>query len=125
MPVHFPKGKLARSSLTTGGILGVRVAIQALGLLLLVRLFDPSMYGRLASAGTLAVLLGLLPPMGSGFVLMARAPRGPDAAPDVWRYAWPMTLVLGCVLAIAYVPLAGLVAGEQALPVRVLVLLAV
>jgi O-antigen/teichoic acid export membrane protein len=123
--VHFPKGNLARSSLTTGAILGARVAVQALGLLLLVRLFDPSMYGRLASAGTLAVLLGLLPPMGSGFVLMARAPRGPDAAPDVWRYAWPMTLVIGCVLTIAYVPLAGMVAGEQALPIRVLALLAV
>jgi O-antigen/teichoic acid export membrane protein len=125
MRVRFPQGKLARSSLSTGAILGGRVAIQALGLLLLVRLFDPSMYGRLASAGTLAVLLGLLPPFGSGFVLMARAPQGPDAAPDVWRYAWPMTLVLGALLALAYIPMARIVAGNQTLPVGVLSLLAV
>jgi O-antigen/teichoic acid export membrane protein len=111
--------------LATGVVLGGRVAVQAVGLLLLIRLFDPSVYGRIASASTLAVLLGLLPSVGSGFILLARAPRGPSAMEDVWRYAWPMTLALGFLLGAGFVPLAQVLADKHSLPQSVLVLMAV
>lgn len=124
MALRFPGGKLARTTVWTGAILGARVVIQAAGLLLLVRLFDPAVYGRIASAATLAVLMGVLPTLGAGFVLMSRAPRDPRAAEDVWGYAWPLTCALGLALGILYVALAMAAAGTQTLPWSVLVLFA-
>lgn len=118
------RGRLARNTLFTTGILGARMLVQAIGLLLIVRLFDPNVFGQLAAASTLAVLLGVLPTLGSGFVLMARASRDPDAFAHVWRYAWPMTLVIGLALTLAYLPLASIASGADALPLTVLAVLA-
>lgn len=123
--VRMPTGRLARSSMATGAVLALRVATQAATLLLLVRLFAPDIYGQLAAAATLAVVLGILPSFGAGLVLMARVPRDPAAATDVWRYAWPMIALSGTLLLAIYLPLAMVVGGVGSLPLSVLVWLGI
>lgn len=103
-----PKGPLACSSLQTMGVLLIRVVTQAATLLLLTRLLGPQSYGSFAAAASLAVVLGLLPNLGAGYVLMTRASQDAGAAGDIWRYAWPLTTVLGALLLVIYV-----VAGYQ------------
>ncbi len=114
------RGKLARSSLQTGVLLGLRVLTQAAVLILLTRLLGPQTYGEFAAAASLAVVLGILPNLGSGYVMMARAPRGQDAVGEIWRYAWPLTVLLGLLLLIAYLPAARLFGGTTPLSWSVL-----
>ncbi|MHC1479298.1 lipopolysaccharide biosynthesis protein [Frateuria aurantia] len=97
---------LARSSLLTMGVLGLRLLTQASSLILAVRLFGPALYGNIAAASSLAVVLGVLPNLGAGTLLMRRIAHEPDAPADIWRYAWPQHLLLGLVLALLYVVLA-------------------
>ncbi|WP_430388218.1 lipopolysaccharide biosynthesis protein [Dyella sp. 20L07] len=96
-------GRLAKGSLLTTVVLALRLATQASSLVLLTRLFGPQVYGHFASAAALAVVMGTLPSLGSGYVLLSRASRDVSAAGDIWRYAWPMTSALGVVLLAIYV----------------------
>lgn len=114
------KGRLARSSLQTSTLLGLRVITQAATLLLLVRLFEPNVYGNFVAASTLAVVLGILPSLGSGFVLMARTPGNANATAEVWRYAWPMTTAFGLLLLVCYLPAGRALGGAGALSWHVL-----
>ena len=88
---------LARSA-STAAILFLRLCTQAAGLLLLVRALGPSEYGTLAAATALAVVLGLLPSLGAGYVLLSRTATSDDACQDVWSYSWPLTTVIGLVM---------------------------
>ncbi|MBT2143290.1 MULTISPECIES: polysaccharide biosynthesis C-terminal domain-containing protein [unclassified Rhodanobacter] len=76
-------------------------------LVLLTRLLGPRIYGSLAAVASLAVVLGLLPNLGAGFVMLARNTNDDSGTADVWRYAWPMTVLLGLFLLVAYVIAAG------------------
>jgi O-antigen/teichoic acid export membrane protein len=86
----------------TAVLLCTRVGIQAITLILLSRLLAPSTYGSYAAAASLAVVLGTLPSLGSGYVLLAQASRKKALATDTWRYAWPLTLVIGAMLIVVY-----------------------
>ncbi|WP_130617785.1 lipopolysaccharide biosynthesis protein [Dyella amyloliquefaciens] len=96
-------GQLARGGLLTTAVLGLRLVTQATSLILLTRLLGPQAYGHFASAAALAVVMGTLPSLGSGYVLLARASRDISAASDVWRYAWPLTAGFGSLLLALYV----------------------
>lgn len=109
------RGRLAGTSVHTAALLSLRVASQALLLLFLVRLLDPSSYGSFATAASLALVLGLFPTLGAGYLAMERTPREEGAAADIWRYAWPMTVVLGLLLLAGYIPLAQFAGGQAAL----------
>ncbi|HEX7816101.1 lipopolysaccharide biosynthesis protein [Dyella sp.] len=99
-------GKLARSSLQTTAVLALRLATQAATLVLLTRLLQPALYGHYAAAASLAVVLGMLSSLGSGYVLLSRASGNLARAADTWRYAWPLTLAMGVVLILIYLPIA-------------------
>jgi O-antigen/teichoic acid export membrane protein len=101
------KGKLARSSLQTSVLLSLRILTQATVLVLLTRLLGPRLYGSFAAVASLAVVLGLLPNLGAGFVMLARITRDDAGTADVWRYAWPMTVLLGLLLLLVYIVAAG------------------
>lgn len=92
------RGALGRSSLKTAVMLGLRVMTQAGTLVLLTRLLGPSQYGNYTAVAALAVVLGTLPSLGSGYVLLARGSKDAQATADIWRYTWPLTLVLGLAL---------------------------
>jgi O-antigen/teichoic acid export membrane protein len=96
------KGALARSSMATTGVLALRVATQALTLVLVTRLLGPTTYGDYMAAASLAVVLGLIPNLGSGYVLMARAARDGKAAIENWRYGWPLSVSIGGALALVF-----------------------
>jgi len=95
-------GALARKSMMTSVVLALRLATQAATLVALTRMLGPADYGHFASAAALAVVLGTLPSLGSGYVLLRRASGRPDAVAYTWRYAWPLTGGLGLVLLLAY-----------------------
>ena len=114
------RGDLARSSLQTSLLLGLRVVTQAVVLIMLTRLLGPQLFGNFASASSLAVVLGILPSLGSGYVMMASAPRNSAAVGEVWRYAWPLTALLGLLLLAAYLPVAHLIADASPLSWQVL-----
>jgi O-antigen/teichoic acid export membrane protein len=113
------KGKLARSSLQTSALLAARVATQGLVLILLARLLEPATYGSFAAASSLAVVFGILPNLGSGFVMLARGAQDDNGIGEVWRYAWPLNLCLGLLLLLAYLCVAN-VAVHPSLPLSVL-----
>ena len=116
------KRALARSSLLTTAMLGLRVLSQAAVLVLLTRLLGPQMYGNFVAATALAVVLGLLPNLGAGFVMLDRSARHADGVAQVWRYAWPMTVALGTILLAVYMAIAPLLTTSL-LPTHVLLLL--
>ena len=106
-------GKLARSSALTTGVLALRLVTQAATLVLLTRLLQPAMYGHYASVAALAVVMGLLPSLGSGYVLLSKASGNITAAGDVWRYAWPLTAGIGILLWPIYIGFAFWLSGGQ------------
>lgn len=95
-------GPLARSSVFTTGILGLRLVTQAIALVALTRLLGPTDYGHFASVAALAVVMGTLPSLGSGYVLLKRAAGQPSEVAHTWRYAWPLTFATGLLLLAVY-----------------------
>lgn len=115
-------GTLARSSVLTTGVLALRLITQAATLVLLTRLLQPALYGHYASVASLAVVMGLLPSLGSGYVLLSRASGNLSAAAGIWRYAWPLTTGIGVLLWPIYIGLAfWLSEGELAWEVLLLI----
>jgi O-antigen/teichoic acid export membrane protein len=113
-------GNVARGTITTTAILALRTATQAASLLLLAHLLGAESYGRFTAAAALAVVLGIIPNLGAGYVMLAQAPRRGDAISEIWRYAWPLTLVIGIILITAYPLLAKAFVGTLVLPVQIL-----
>jgi len=87
----------------TGGALALRVITQAATLTFAARYLGPVTYGQMAAATSLAVILGILPNLGAGVTVIARSKRSPLLAADIWRFAWPQHLLLGPLIAFAYV----------------------
>lgn len=96
-------GKLARNAFRTSVMLVLRLLTQATTLVLLTRLLGPGVYGDFAAISSLAVLLGTVPTLGAGYIMLSRGSRAAGATADVWRYAWPMTLIIGALLLVPYV----------------------
>jgi O-antigen/teichoic acid export membrane protein len=88
--------------MATTGILALRVTTQALTLVLVTHLLGPATYGDYMAAASLAVVLGLIPNLGAGYVLMARAAREGVHAVENWRYGWPLSICLGTLLTLAF-----------------------
>ncbi|QAU25142.1 lipopolysaccharide biosynthesis protein [Dyella sp. M7H15-1] len=104
-------------------MLGLRIVTQAATLILLSRLLAPATYGDYASAASLAVVLGTLPSMGSGYILLARAAVDKTTVAHTWRYAWPLTLVLGLFLLVIYAGFGRYITGNTGFSVEILVFL--
>jgi len=118
------KGPLARNTIQTAAVLGLRTVTQALSLLLLTRLLGVDKFGILVSASSLAVVLGIVPSLGAGYVMLAQAPKRADAIEHVWRYAWPLMIAIGLALIAIYLPSAQMIAREHALPFGLLLWIA-
>lgn len=104
---------LGLSSLRTTVVLVLRLITLVATLMLVTRLLDASVYGDYVSVATLAVLLGLLPNLGAGYIGMARAVHDEHAGADIWRYGWPLTLCLGVLLSLPYLIIAQRLAGGR------------
>lgn len=117
--------RLVGATATIAALLGLRVATQAIALLLVVRLLGPNFYGSYVAPAALAVVLGILSTMGAGLIMMVRAPKGSDAVADVWSYAWPLTVAVGAILFALYLPAAHYIGGTSRLDIPILALIGI
>jgi O-antigen/teichoic acid export membrane protein len=116
------KYRLAITSFQTAALLALRLATQATTLMLLARLLGPGEYGNVAAVASLAIVLGIVPNLGAGYVLLSRAGQ-PGAVADVWRYSWPLSQGLGATLLIIFVVCGELVVQSPSITISVLLLL--
>jgi len=102
------KKQLALNSLKTTFWLSVRIATQATVLIVLTRTLGPQAFGNFTAVASLALIIGMLPTFGSGFMMLRQRAHDDGGAKVVWRYAWPMTLSMGAFLLVIYVLIARL-----------------
>src|SRR5690606_32386894 len=88
-------GPIARATLRTSFVLGLRVMVQAGTLLLVARTLVPTDYAAFAAIAALAVLMGTFATFCTHLVLLAEASRSPSHRAAVLAYAVPTTLISG------------------------------
>ncbi|MDE2179214.1 MAG: oligosaccharide flippase family protein, partial [Xanthomonadaceae bacterium] len=100
------KGPIARATLRTSAVLGVRLFVQAGTLLLVARMLGPHDFGAFAGVAALAVMLGTLSTFGTHIVLLAEVSRDPQRRAGVLPFALSTTLICGSLLFALYLLLA-------------------
>ena len=94
---HF-KGPIARGTVRTSVVLGLRLVVQAGTLLIVARMLGPGEFGVFAGVAALAVLLGTLSTFGMHLVLLGEVSKDPARREEVLPYAIPATLLCGSLL---------------------------
>lgn len=100
--IRFTKGPIARGTVRTSFVLGLRLVVQAGTLFLVARLLGPREYGAFAGVAALAVILGTLATFGTHVVLTREVSRDPLRREHVLSYAVPLTLICGGALLVMY-----------------------
>ncbi|WP_426700425.1 lipopolysaccharide biosynthesis protein [Rhodanobacter sp. Col0626] len=113
-------GPIARATLRTSVVLGLRLLVQTGTLLLVARMLGPHQFGAFAGVAALAVMLGTLSTFGMHFVLLSEVSRDPIQCREVLRYAVPTTLLCGSVLLTIYL-LIGILVLSDGVPMPALV----
>ncbi|MGH8146223.1 MAG: lipopolysaccharide biosynthesis protein [Rhodanobacteraceae bacterium] len=114
-------GPIARGTVRTSFVLGLRLVVQAGTLLLVARMLGPHQFGAFAGVVALAVMLGTLATFGTHTVLLAEVSRDPVQRENVLPYAVPFTLLCGGVLLAIYLLLCVFVLGEAGVSITVLI----
>ena len=96
------KGPIARGTVRTTLVLGLRLLVQAGTLLLVARMLGPHQFGAFAGVAALAVMLGTLATFGTHLVLLGEVSREPARREQVLSYAIPTTLMCGGALLVVY-----------------------
>jgi O-antigen/teichoic acid export membrane protein len=118
-------GPIARATLRTSLVLGMRLLVQAGTLLLVARMLGPHQFGAFAGVAALAVVLGTLSTFGTHLVLLGEVSQEPTRRHHVLCYAVPSTLMCGSLLLVAYLLIASLTLGVASIPITVLVAIGV
>lgn len=100
------KGPIARATLRTSAVLGLRLVVQAGTLLLVARLLGPEHFGVFAGITALAVLLGALSTFGTHLVLLRELSHSHERRDVVLPFALGATLLCGGILFLLYVGIA-------------------
>ena len=98
-------GPIARGTIRTTFVLGLRLAVQAGTLLLVARMLGPDEFGAFAGVAALAVMLGTLSTFGTHLVLLGEVSKEPARRAQVLPYAVPTTLLCGGALLALYLAL--------------------
>ena len=117
------RGPIARATLRTSAVLGVRLFVQAGTLLLVARMLGPHDFGAFAGVAALAVMLGTLSTFGTHIVLLAEVSRDPQRRAGVLPFALSTTLICGSLLFALYLLLATTLLGAAGIGTSVLVAL--
>jgi O-antigen/teichoic acid export membrane protein len=126
LPDHTAlKGPIARATLRTSLVLGLRLLVQAGTLLLVARMLGPDQFGAFAGVAALAVVLGTLSTFGTHLVLLGEVSIEPARRLAVLRYAVPSTLLCGSVLLASYLLVCLLVLANAAVAIQVLIAIGV
>jgi len=112
---------LARATVKTSFVLGLRLLVQGGTLLLVARMLGPGQFGIYAGITALAVLMGSFSNFGTQLVLLGEVSKGEVRRDQVLSYAVPTTLVSGSVLFLFYLLLCLFLFESGALSLQVLV----
>lgn len=118
-------GNLSKGTVQTFAVLCLRLLSQAATLILATRLLGPHTYGSYASVASLAVLLGVLPNLGTGYLMLADTSSRKAVGTTIWRFAWPTTITAGLLLLVLFVPLARTVDGSGSLSTGTLLVMGI
>lgn len=115
-------GKLAQDTAHVAFWQALRIAGQALWVILIARLLGPQGYGLFVGAAGLATAMGGFTGLGLGLVMLQDVARDPSLFGDRWRKAIVTSLVSGTALVLLFVILASLVLGHD-IPLTVMIAL--
>ncbi|MGH8190302.1 MAG: lipopolysaccharide biosynthesis protein [Rhodanobacteraceae bacterium] len=118
--VRHAQGPIARGTIRTSAVLGLRLVVQAGTLLLVARMLGPHQFGAFAGIAALAVLLGTLATFGTHVVLLGEVSKDPTRRAEVLPYAVPSTLLCGGILLAIYLLICELALREAGVPIEVL-----
>lgn len=118
-------GSIARGTIRTSIVLGLRLLVQAGTLLLVARLLGPNQFGAFSGLAALAVFLGTLSTFGTHVVLLGEISKDPERGRSVLRYAIPCTLLCGTGLLMVYLLVCLRLFGGADIPVLMLVAIGV
>lgn len=113
-------GPIARATIHTSFVLGLRLVVQAGTLLLVARMLGPSDYGAFAAIAALAVLMGTFATFGTHLVLLAEVSKSADQRQPVLAYAVPITLISGSVLFLLYLATGQFWLASTSVPLQVM-----
>lgn len=113
-------GPIARSTIRTSLVFGLRLGVQAGTLLLITRLLGPNQFGAFAGVASLAVMLGTLATFGTHLVLLKEMSIEPARRESVLLYAIPSTLLCGSIILIFYLLLCTMALHKTGIPIAVL-----
>lgn len=114
------RGPIARATLRTSFVLGLRLVVQAGTLLLVARMLGPEQFGVFGGIAALAVLMGAFSTFGTHLVLIAEISRDPSLRHPILAYAVPCTLIMGSGLFILYLVTYWLCLSSTAVPLQVI-----
>lgn len=114
------QGPIAKGTIRTTFVLGLRLLVQAGTLLLVARLLGPERFGAFAGIAALAVMLGAFASFGTNVVLLGEVSKAPGRRGRVLQYAVPTTLLCGGALLIAYLVICRLALRDTGVPMTVL-----
>lgn len=95
-------GPIAKSTIKTTFVLGLRLVMQAGTLLCVARMLGPEQFGAFAGVAALAVLMGTFATFGTHLVLLGEVSKDPASRAGVLAYAVPTTLITGSLLFALY-----------------------
>lgn len=117
------KGPIARATIRTTLVLGLRLIVQAGTLLLIARLLGPKYYGAFAGVTSLAVMLGTLSTFGMHLVLLAETSREAVRHEVILPYVVPTTCLFGSILLALYLLICTFALSETHVPITVLIMI--
>lgn len=113
-------GPIARATIRTSFVLGLRLAVQAGTLLLVARMLGPADYGAFAAIAALAVLMGTFATFGTHLVLLAEVSKKTSQRQPVLAYAVPTTLISGSALFLLYLAAGQFWLANASVPLQVM-----
>jgi O-antigen/teichoic acid export membrane protein len=119
------KGPIAKGTMRTTFVLGLRLVVQAGTLLLVARMLGPRDFGAFAGVAALAVMLGTFSTFGTQLVLLGEVSKDPTRRAHVLPYAVPTTLLCGSVLLAIYLPICTYALNEAGMSSYVLLAIGV
>lgn len=118
-------GPIARGTIRTSFVLGLRLIVQASTLLVVARMLGPHQFGAFSGVAALAVIFGTLSTFGTHLVLLGEMSREPSRRDQVLVYAVPGTLLCGSALFVLYLSLCMLVLSDTGITLSVLLAIGV
>lgn len=120
MPITGP---IARNTIKTTVVLGVRLLVQAAVLLIVARMLGAGLFATFTAAASAALLLGALSTFGTHILLLAEHSRNESARAAALSFALSVTLISGTLLLALYLLVA--VVFLRGLPISIEALIAI